>query len=120
MAPAVVSALPSRLVPELIVIAALLTITVPFIVVPAARFTAPSIFQNTLQASALFERIMREPALLENAPCILMIKTAFALPCAFKVSVPFNVEFPEMEYTPAFKLCPPPKEGAGKNVATVL
>ncbi len=48
--PSIAIARPSNLAPTPKTIAALLTINVPFIIVPVAKSVAPSIFQNTLQA----------------------------------------------------------------------
>ena len=51
-------------------IAALLAITVPFMVVPAAIATKPSTFQNTLHACAPLSNLIDEPAFAEKDPSI--------------------------------------------------
>ena len=79
IAPEVDIARPSKFTSVFIIIAALFTITVPFIVVPVAIFTKPSTFQKTLQALAPFSNLTSEKAVVENAPLILKMKTALGL-----------------------------------------
>ena len=54
--------------PTFILIAALLSIIVPFIDVPEAISTKPSIFQKTLQALAPLINFTFELALVEKGP----------------------------------------------------
>ncbi len=68
IAPEVDNALPSSVSPVFILIAALLAIIVPRIVVPAAKLTRPSTFQNTLHACAPLINFIFDNAFAENAP----------------------------------------------------
>ncbi len=72
-------------------IAALLTISVPFIEVPVAISNKPSTFQYTLQAWAPFAKITCELALVEKAPFNWMINRALGLPWASSVRLLSNV-----------------------------
>src|SRR6185503_13812059 len=95
--------------------AALFAITVPFIIVPGAMLTNPSTFQNTLQASAPLVNFTFEDAAVERPPDIRKIKTAFGFDWPFKIRSRLRLAAPEIEYTPAVRICPFPKSGAGKK-----
>src|ERR1041385_618581 len=97
IAPVVDKALPSSVSPALILIAALFAITVPFIDVPEAMLTSPSIFQNTLQANAPFISFTFESALVEKGPWIWKINTAPAFPWASRRRSPLNVAAADTE-----------------------
>ena len=59
---------PSKVSPTFATIAPLFAMMVPFMCVPAPKLTAPSTFQNTLQANAPLISFTFALAVLENAP----------------------------------------------------
>ena len=115
------SNLPSSVSPVLRLIAALLAITVPRIVVPVARLTAPSTFQNTLQASVPLINFTFALVPEENVPCSLKINTAFGLPFPSKIKSPAKVIVELVtEYTPALSVSPFPIILDGKYPGVVV